>query len=100
MVGGDTTQILGLGVDVETGPPPTMDTDRLFLTEDERRALHALPDRRRPAELLRMWTLKESLFKADAGRTGFDLRHYTLDRRRRATAWPARPGTPSPPSAT
>lgn len=88
VVGGDTTSVLGVGVDVETGLPPAPETARLFLTEHERSALGALPAPRRRTELLRMWTVKEALFKADPDNTGIDLCRYTLNEplARRGTA--------------
>ncbi|AXG79865.1 4'-phosphopantetheinyl transferase family protein [Streptomyces paludis] len=76
---GDTADVRGLGVDVETGDPPAPDTARLFLGARELSLLGTLTATERAAECRRMWTVKEALFKADAEDAVFDLRRYVLD---------------------
>ncbi|MFF2518953.1 4'-phosphopantetheinyl transferase family protein [Streptomyces sp. NPDC058086] len=80
-VGGESRAVLGLGVDVdvENSPGPAPQTALLFLAEHEQQALTDLPAPRQRAELLRMWTAKEALYKSDPDQTGIDLRRYTLD---------------------
>ncbi|MEV0186140.1 4'-phosphopantetheinyl transferase superfamily protein [Streptomyces sp. NPDC050625] len=78
-VGGDNRAVLGLGVDVENIPGPAPQTALLFLSEHEQQALTDLPAPRQRAELLRLWTAKEALYKSDPTQTGIDLRRYTLD---------------------
>src|SRR5688500_8593893 len=65
----------GVGVDIETGrrPPPRM--ARFFLTRKERRCL-GQPS---PEQLLRLWTVKEALFKADPLNHRRVLADYALD---------------------
>jgi acyl carrier protein/phosphopantetheinyl transferase (holo-ACP synthase) len=78
----DADGVTGLGVDVELGRCPDPRTAPLFLTAAELSWLDGLSVPRRPAELLRLWTAKEALFKADPDNDGRMLRDY-------ATAWPA-----------
>jgi hypothetical protein len=72
--------VLGVGVDVENSPGPAPETAPLFLVEHEQQTLTAVPASRQRAELLRMWTVKEALYKADPANAGIDLRRYTVDR--------------------
>ncbi len=66
--------VAGVGVDVELDRRPDPRTTRFFLTTDER---DWATDR--PTELLRLWTVKEALFKADPGNAGAVLTDYQLD---------------------
>ncbi len=59
----------GVGVDFEAWRRPDPRTARFFLHDDER-----LED-----ELLRLWTVKEALFKATPGNRGAQLLDYHLD---------------------
>jgi hypothetical protein len=58
----------GLGIDFEAHRPVKPGTERFFLTEAERNRLGQSSE----ADLLRLWTVKEALFKADPdnGRDG------------------------------
>ncbi|MFC5724228.1 4'-phosphopantetheinyl transferase superfamily protein [Streptomyces gamaensis] len=58
-------RLRGLGVDFEADRPARVDTARFFLDERERSYLAALPEAARAGERLRLWTVKEALFKAD-----------------------------------
>ncbi|MGW2973955.1 4'-phosphopantetheinyl transferase superfamily protein [Streptomyces mirabilis] len=80
MVGGDTRDVLGLGVDMEISPGPTPRNALLFLAEHEQQALATVPLPQWQDELRRVWTTKEALYKADPANQGIDLRRYTLDR--------------------
>ena len=68
-VGADARGQAGMGVDFEASRPTDRRTARFFLHEDER-----LDD-----ELLRLWTVKEALFKATPGNEGGSLLDYRLD---------------------
>ncbi|MCQ4040710.1 4'-phosphopantetheinyl transferase superfamily protein [Streptantibioticus rubrisoli] len=83
-------RLAGIGVDLEADRPVQVDTARFFLDEHERSWLASLPERARPTEQLRLWTVKEALFKADPDNRHTVLLDYsTLDasaRRGRARA--------------
>lgn len=79
-VADDAEVLIGVGVDVQTGRAPEPETARLFLAEHEREALESTPALRQRGELLRMWTVKEALYKADPDNAAtLDLRRYHLD---------------------
>ena len=61
----------GLGVDLEPDRPVDPRTTRFFLDDAERAWLARMPEADRAAEQLRLWTVKEAVFKADlANRDG------------------------------
>jgi 4'-phosphopantetheinyl transferase EntD len=64
----------GMGVDLELRREVPADAARFFLSVDERRQLPLAPGR----ELLRLWTVKEAVFKADLGNAGRGLLDYHL----------------------
>ncbi|RZU54524.1 4'-phosphopantetheinyl transferase EntD [Krasilnikovia cinnamomea] len=66
----------GIGVDLEAVRPVNPGIARLFLTSAERARLGAAP----PHVLLRLWTVKEAVFKADTGNAGRILADYELCR--------------------
>jgi 4'-phosphopantetheinyl transferase EntD len=66
----------GVGIDFETRRPPA-EGARFFLAPRERAWWGAR--RRATAELTRLWTVKEALFKADPGNAQFGLPDYVLD---------------------
>jgi phosphopantetheinyl transferase (holo-ACP synthase) len=70
--------VVGVGVDLEGPRRPREETARFFLDERERAWLAALAPAERPAELLRLWTVKEALFKADPDNDGGALADYAL----------------------
>ncbi|MFE4824687.1 4'-phosphopantetheinyl transferase family protein [Streptomyces sp. NPDC056704] len=76
---GDADPVRGVGVDIELREPPPLETARLFLTARERGRLLALPIAARPGALLRQWTVKEALYKANPANAGTHLRAYALD---------------------
>jgi acyl carrier protein len=69
----DPGRVAGIGVDVELDRCPDPRTARFFLTAAERRWAGD-----RPADLLRLWTVKEALFKADPHNAGTVLTDYVL----------------------
>ncbi len=73
----DSQFVSGVGVDVEFIRIVKPGTARFFLVEHEQTYIFALPDSERSIELLRLWTVKESLFKADINNNGRGLKNYT-----------------------
>jgi 4'-phosphopantetheinyl transferase EntD len=69
----------GLGVDLEFARPMDPRAARFFLAGPELDYVAALPPARRGAELLRLWTVKEAVFKACAGNAGRLLADFRLD---------------------
>ncbi len=67
----------GLGVDVETHRLVNPLTARFFLDDTEQAWLATVRSAARAAEHLRMWTVKEALFKADLANQDAVLRDYT-----------------------
>jgi len=55
----------GLGVDLELDRPVRPAMARLICSERERAWLDTIPEAQRGPELLRLWTIKEALYKAD-----------------------------------
>lgn len=55
----------GIGIDLEFGPGPSVRALRFFLTDRERRGVEALSEPEQSRERLRLWTVKEALYKAD-----------------------------------
>lgn len=71
----------GVGIDLELDRLPDPRTARLFLTDSERgrwQRGHAAGDGSDLLRLLRLWTVKESLFKADPENAGCWLADYEL----------------------
>lgn len=70
--------VMGIGVDAELSDPPPEAAARIFLTGPERAWLMTVPGQARPGTLLRLWTVKEALFKANSANAGTTLRGYCL----------------------
>jgi phosphopantetheinyl transferase (holo-ACP synthase) len=68
----------GLGVDFEPLKRLRNEVARFFLTDAEHSWIDSLPAVKRSAQLLRLWTVKEALFKADAHNDRRTLRDYAL----------------------
>ena len=81
-IGTTSRAVRAIGVDLEAGPAPAVDAARFFLDEDERRWALAAD---RPARLLRLWTIKEALFKADPSNGTARIWDYRLDHPERAS---------------
>jgi phosphopantetheinyl transferase (holo-ACP synthase) len=64
-IGTDSAKLLGIGVDFEVRRRLPAETARFFLTESERTWLMTPEQTREPTCLLRLWTIKEALFKSD-----------------------------------
>src|SRR5574337_515080 len=70
-------QSAGLGVDMEPDRPVDPRTTRFFLDDAEQAWLARMPRADRAAEHLRLWTVKEAVFKADLTNEDATLRDYT-----------------------
>ncbi|MFC3891173.1 4'-phosphopantetheinyl transferase family protein [Lentzea rhizosphaerae] len=71
-------EVVGVGVDLETDRPLPRRAARYFCTADELAFVDALPPTDRSAQLLRLWTVKEALFKSDPENAHTALRRYQL----------------------
>jgi acyl carrier protein len=69
----------GLGADLEPDHAADPRTARFFLDERERRWLTGLSPKAGGSEHVRLWTVKEALFKADPANSGATLRDYLVD---------------------
>jgi phosphopantetheinyl transferase len=68
----------GVGIDLEHDRPIKPGMARLICGDDERTWLASLPAERQPAEVLRLWTAKEALYKADPAQGEAIVADYTL----------------------
>lgn len=73
-----TSPAAGLGIDWEPRAELRPGAARLFLSADERRLFGRLPEARRAEALLRLWCIKEALFKADPANAGRFVGEYRV----------------------
>lgn len=78
-VGTDANDIIGLGVDFEPARPLNPEVSRFFLLENEQDWLDGVNASERSSHLRRLWTVKESVFKADPDNHESILMDYVLD---------------------
>jgi hypothetical protein len=78
-VGVTSPDLLGIGIDLELDRTPDLRSARFFLNGAEETWWAALPKTRRSSELLRLWTIKEALFKADPANASTCLADYHLE---------------------
>ena len=71
--------IKGIGVDLEQHRTPAEAITRFFLSDRESSWLETVPASERNLTLLRLWTAKEAVFKADADNSGRILTDYRLE---------------------
>lgn len=71
--------LAGLGVDLEARRETSPQTARFFLTDSERAWLERRPADCRSAERVRLWTVKEAVYKAWADNRGLSLSRIELD---------------------
>ncbi|MDF9810938.1 4'-phosphopantetheinyl transferase superfamily protein [Streptomyces sp. SPB162] len=71
--------VAGVGVDLETVREAPAATARFFLDDRERCWLDTVAESARAAEHVRLWTVKEALYKADPDNRHTVLRDYTTD---------------------
>jgi phosphopantetheinyl transferase len=69
----------GIGVDLERDRPVRPEAARFFLTDDEQAWARALSPGEQRRQLLRLWTVKEALFKADPENQDAGLYEYRVD---------------------
>lgn len=69
---------IGIGIDLEHDRPIKPAMARLICGEHERAWLASLPADRHAAEVLRLWTAKEALYKADPAQGDAIVAEYTL----------------------
>jgi 4'-phosphopantetheinyl transferase EntD len=72
-------RLMGIGIDIETSRSIQAEAARFFLNERERDWLAHEVDRSSLQTLLRLWTVKEAIFKADPSHTERLLGDYTLE---------------------
>ena len=70
--------LTGVGIDLECTRTLRPEAARFFLTPRERRWVEHVPAPERPAHLLRLWTVKEALFKSDPLNHATGLLDYRL----------------------
>ena len=75
----DGTLVDGIGIDLELGRTPPERSMRFFLTEDESKWVSGIQHQNVDMALLRLWTVKEALFKADPDNAGRVLTSYRLE---------------------
>jgi 4'-phosphopantetheinyl transferase EntD len=64
-LGTASVELMGIGVDLEVNRPIRHETARFFLGEPEQAWLMGFDESLRTKNLLRLWTIKEALFKSD-----------------------------------
>jgi phosphopantetheinyl transferase len=69
----------GIGIDLELGTRMQAASARFFLTAREQQWLCSQARERWPHHLLRLWCIKEAVFKANPGNTGTTLMDHELD---------------------
>ena len=75
----DGSPVGGLGIDLELGRTPPERSTRFFLTQAELEWVSGLRGERKDLSLLRLWTTKEALFKADPDNAGRVMTNYRLE---------------------
>lgn len=75
-IGTRDERIDGLGVDLELRAGPRPEAMRFFLAPREREWIQAVPER--SERLLRLWTIKEALYKSYAANRDTSFRDYVL----------------------
>lgn len=71
--------LMGLGIDIEADRMVHPDAARFFLTDAEREWLRRENEESLPETLLRIWTAKEAVLKADSASSGRLLGDYGLN---------------------
>jgi 4'-phosphopantetheinyl transferase EntD len=69
----------GTGIDIEHSRVVRPGAERFYLDERERAWLASLAEDARPAARLRLWTVKEALYKAHLANAGSVLAHYRVE---------------------
>lgn len=74
----DVANIGGIGIDVELTRTVRPEAAKFYLLDAEQCYINNLPEELRAGELLRLWTVKEAVFKADPNNTTTGLKDYRL----------------------
>lgn len=77
-VGVADNTVKGIGVDLEFMRETKDGMMRFFLTPEESEWLTALSESERNMQIIRLWTVKEALFKADMHNASLTMRDYKL----------------------
>lgn len=78
-VGTDSPQLLGIGIDLEVNRLPHPESARFFLSPAESGWVTGLEETVRPMDLLRLWTIKEAVYKSDPDNHRRGLVDYMLE---------------------
>jgi 4'-phosphopantetheinyl transferase EntD len=78
-VGLPSSQAAGIGVDLEHDRVVPPGAERFYLDEGEQAWLAAQPEAARASVRLRLWTVKEALFKAHLGNAGTVVSDYRVE---------------------
>jgi phosphopantetheinyl transferase (holo-ACP synthase) len=78
-VGTNSAELSGIGVDLELNRPVREGTARLFLNAEEQAWLLGRHELLRSKALLRLWTIKEALYKADPSNSERWLTDYEIE---------------------
>ena len=70
--------LAGIGIDLEVDARIQSAAARFFLSDDEHQWLQSQPSERWPHHLLRLWCVKEAVFKANPGNAGKLLADHEL----------------------
>ena len=78
-LGSQGVELEGTGIDLELNRVIRPEAARFFLTRPEQRWVTRLPHPDQPVNLLRLWTVKEALFKADPLNGATGLLDYSVE---------------------
>jgi 4'-phosphopantetheinyl transferase len=79
LVGVSREQVLGVDLEISRRSRKVLDLARRYFHADEAAALAALPEAKRQAAFLRLWSCKEALLKAQGRGIAFGLHRVVLD---------------------
>jgi 4'-phosphopantetheinyl transferase len=98
LVGVSRTQALGVDLEIARRPRKALELARRYFHADEVAALAALPEARRQAAFLRLWSCKEALLKAQGRGIAFGLHRvvFALDNAGDVTGLQAIDDKPAP----
>jgi 4'-phosphopantetheinyl transferase EntD len=78
-VGTASAELFGIGVDLEMNRPVRDETARLFLNTQEQAWVMSRHELLRSKSLLRLWTIKEALYKADPSNSARWFTDYEIE---------------------
>lgn len=71
--------VTGVGIDLELARPMAERIGKFFLTDEEFASVRPVSGATPDQTLLRLWTVKEAVFKSDPDNAGHVLRHYRVE---------------------